>query len=129
MKTATVIKDKLSGNPFAVITDTGNRVQIFGTLGQGQIWAEWARLQQSLGQVVSNLDVTLIAEENVKLTEEYIQTLVPFLDENTTQRLIQIVEEKALLVFSETKSDVPEHEEEYDRINELSNHNKKVFWL
>lgn len=120
MKTATVVKDKLSGNPFAIITDTGNRVQIFGTLGQGQIWAEWARLQQSLRQVISNLDVTLVAEENINLTQEYIQTLVPFLDENTAQRLIQLVEEKVLLIFSETKSDVPEHEEEYDKINELS---------
>ena len=120
MKTATVVKDKLSGNPFAIITDTGNRVQIFGTLGQGQIWAVWARLQQSLRQVISNLDVTLVAEENINLTQEYIQTLVPFLDENTAQRLIQLVEEKVLLMFSETKSDVPEHEEEYDKINELS---------
>jgi len=100
MKTATVVKDKLSGNPFAIITDTGNRVQIFGTLGQGQIWAEWARLQQSLRQVISNLDVTLVAEENIDLTQEYIQTLVPFLDENTAQRLIQLVEEKVLLIFA-----------------------------
>ena len=120
MKTATVIKDKISGDPFAVITGMKERVQIFGTLGQGQIWAEWARLQSSVETVVSNLDVTLVVEDNVQLTPEYMTSLAQFLDEGTARQLGQVLAEKALLIFTETKSDIPEHEEEYDKINELS---------
>jgi hypothetical protein len=120
MKKATLIKDKISGNPFAIITGTKGRVQIFGAIGQGQAWAEWARLQPSVENVIASLDVTLITEDDVALNSEYVDSISSFLDEATISQLKTAIDEKVLLVFTETKSDAPKNEEDYEQINELS---------
>lgn len=128
MKTSTVVRDKISGTPFAVLVNTNGGFRAFGASGQGSAWAEWAQRQASLDSVLSSLDVTLIHEKDVPLTTEFLDSISQDFDQQTLGDMRHIAAQKSLLVFAQTKSDPEPEKTEFEEMNEFTEAEDVAYW-
>lgn len=133
MKNATIIRDKISGQPFAILLPTnGEKLIAFGSVGQGELWAEWA-MASSTG-MLDNLDVSLAVEKDVELTDEFINSLDKTFSASKINDLKFAISKKAILVIQQTKSlqnnDSPQNNNssEYEQINEENEKEKISNW-
>lgn len=125
MSKATIIKDKLSGVPFAVLFGTGNKLKVYGALGQGQVWANWIMSLPSDNDPLLNLDVSLVIEQGLEISPEYIETLVPSFDPFDINGIKATANERPFLIFEESKSAEEEIPKKYQRIN-MENQEEEV---
>lgn len=123
MKKATIIRDKISGQPFAILLPTGGeKIIAFGSVGQGELWAEWA-MASSTG-MLDNLDVSLAVEKDVELTDEFVNSLDKTFSASKINDLKFAISKKAVLVIQQTKSlqnndsSQNDNSSEYEQINE-----------
>jgi len=117
MKKATIIRDKLSGLPFAILLPSdGKQIIAFGSVGQGEMWADWA--MQSSSGVLDNLDVSLSVEKDVELTDDFINSLESSFSTTDINDLKFAISKKAILVIQHTKSLQNDGPTEYEQINE-----------
>ena len=117
MKKATVIRDKLSGQPFAIILPSDGKKPIaFGSSGQGKLWADWA--MSSSGGALDNLDVSLTIEKDIELTDEFITSLENTFELADLNELKFAISKKALLVIEKVKSLAGEEPAKYEQMNE-----------
>lgn len=117
MKKAMVIRDKLSGQPFAIILPSdGKKPVAFGSSGQGKLWANWA--MSSSGGVLDNLDVSLAVEKDIELTDEFITSLESTFELADLNELKFTISKKALLVIEKVKSLAGEEPAKYQQMNE-----------
>lgn len=110
MKQISLVKDKIDGSPFAVLLINKNNVTAYGAPGQGNTWAQWINSQNTtLSEVDELLDVRLVINAPVlanSINESYVST---FLDQPTTDMLMNELNKKSFLQVVETKSE-PEPE-------------------
>ena len=110
MKQISLVKDKIDGSPFAVLLINKNNVTAYGVLGQGNTWAQWINSQNTtLSEIDELLDVRLMINKPVpanSINESYVST---FLDQQTTDLLMNELNKKNILQIVETKSE-PEPE-------------------
>lgn len=117
MKKATVIRDKLSGQPFAIILPSDGKKPIaFGSSGQGKLWADWA--MSSGSGALNNLDVSLTVEKDIELTDEFITSLESTFELADLNDLKFAVSKKALLVIEKVKSLAGEEPAKYEQMND-----------
>jgi hypothetical protein len=117
MKKATVIRDKLSGQPFAILLPSdGKKPVAFGSSGQGRLWADWA--MSSSSGALDNLDVSLTVEKDVELTDEFINSLESTFELADLNELKFTISKKALLVIEKVKSLAGEEPAKYEQMNE-----------
>lgn len=119
MKKATIIRDKLSGQTFAILVPLeGNKLTAFGSSGQGQLWAEWAKASSSAAGILDNLDVSLAVEKDVELTDEFVSSLETTFALADLNELRFAMSQKALLVIEKIKSLAGEEPSSYEQMNE-----------
>lgn len=119
MKKATIIRDKLSGQTFAILVPLeGNKLTAFGSSGQGQLWAEWAKASSSAAGILDNLDVSLAVEKDVELTDEFVSSLETTFALADLNELRFTMSQKALLVIEKIKSLAGEEPSSYEQMNE-----------
>ena len=110
MKQISLVKDKIDGSPFAVLLINKNNVTAYGVLGQGNTWAQWINSKNTtLSEIDELLDVRLTINKPVpanSINESYVST---FLDQPTTDMLMNELNKKSFLQVVETKSE-PEPE-------------------
>ena len=110
MKKISLVKDKIDGSPFAVLLINKNTVTAYGVPGQGSTWAQWINSQNTmLSEIDELLDVRLAINAPVlanSINESYVST---FLDQPTTDMLMNELNKKSFLQVVETKSE-PEPE-------------------
>ena len=128
MKTATVVRDKLSGTPFAVLVSSNGGLRVFGASGQGYAWAQWAEKQNSLDSVLSSLDITLVHEKDVELSTEFIDSIAKDFDQQTIGDMRSLAAQKSLLVFTNTKSDPEPDKTDFEEMNDFSEEEDVSNW-
>lgn len=117
MKKATIIRDRLSGQPFAILLPSnGKKLVAFGSSGQGKLWADWAMLSSTA--VLDNLDVSLAVEKDVELTDEFLNSLESTFSVAEINDLKFALSKKAILTIQQTKSLANEGLPGYEQINE-----------
>ena len=111
MKTATIVRDKISGAPFAVLLGAGQNLRVFGAIGQGDTWAQWFQASNLDGSALDQLDVSLTVEKEVLLSPEYINSISNVFTVENINDIKNIASQKALLVIQHTKSLIGEEPE------------------
>ena len=128
MKTATIIRDKISGTPFAVLLGSGQNLRVYGAMGQGDTWAQWFRASNLDTSALDNLDVSLVVEKDVQLSPEYIDSISNVFSVENINDIKNIASQKALLVIQHTKSLIGEEPENYEQINEINSEEEIDNW-
>ena len=103
MKTATIVRDKISGAPFAVLLGAGQNLRVFGAIGQGDTWAQWFQASNLDSSALDQLDVSLTVEKEVLLSPEYINSISNVFTVENINDIKNIASQKALLVIQHTK--------------------------
>ena len=128
MKTATIVRDKISGAPFAVLLGAGQNLRVFGAIGQGDTWAQWFQASNLDSSALDQLDVSLTVEKEVLLSPEYINSISNVFTVENINDIKNIASQKALLVIQHTKSLIGEEPENYEQINETNSEEEINNW-
>lgn len=128
MKTATIIRDKISGTPFAVLLGSGQNLRVYGAIGQGDTWAQWFRASNLDTSALDKLDVSLVVEKDIQLSPEYIDSISNVFSVENINDIKNIASQKALLVIQHTKSLIGEEPENYEQINEINSEEEINNW-
>jgi len=115
MRNVSIIKDKIDGTPFAVIViDKAKTINVFGSKGQGETWAEWVNSSKmSFDDAINSLDISLIAEKPKPASSANTQELMKFMRPEEVLELQAEINKKSILEIIETKSiEEPEYSED-----------------
>jgi hypothetical protein len=108
MRQVALIEDKLTKQPFAVLVLSSSAPMVFGALGQGEVWANWAKNEKmSVQGMQESLDLTLVVGEPQDIKNFDIDSLEENFSKNTFDELKNEISKKALIKFIETKSAPP----------------------
>ena len=128
MKTATIVRDKISGTPFAILLGAGQNLHVYGAIGQGDTWAQWFKASNLGSTALEQLDVSLSVEKDIQLSSEYIDSISNVFSVENINDIRHIAFQKALLVIQHTKSLIGEEPENYEQINEINEEEEIGNW-